>query len=145
MLRRLDQGGPQMKKLFFRSLALIAVGLGTPSAFAAERPVPAYTPPPPPAPAYTWSGCYVGASAGWGSGTSDGFVTSAGTLALGVGPGTGAVVAGGFPITNSFNLTGFIGGANSAVTGSGAHGCSASRATAPRPINRANRSGMVRP
>jgi outer membrane immunogenic protein len=27
-----------------------------------------------------------------------------------VGPGTGAVVAGGFPIANSFNLTGFIGG-----------------------------------
>ena len=99
-----------MKKLFLGSVALVALGLGTPAAFAAEMAVPAYTPPPPPPPAYTWSGCYAGASAGWGSGTSDGFSTSAGTLALGVGPGTGAVVAGGFPITNSFNLTGFIGG-----------------------------------
>src|SRR5205807_6800799 len=99
-----------MKKLFLGSVALVALGLGAPAAFAAERPVPAYAPPPPPPPAYTWSGCYIGASAGTSSGRSDGFSTSAGTLALGVGPGPGAVVAGGFPITDSFNLSGFIGG-----------------------------------
>jgi outer membrane immunogenic protein len=103
-----------MKKLCLGSVAVVALGLGTSAALAAElrRPPP---PPPPapayaPAPAYTWSGCYIGASAGTSSGRSDGFSTSAGTLALGVGPAPGAVVAGGFPITDSFDLTGFIGG-----------------------------------
>ena len=46
-----------MKKLFLGSVALVALGT---SAFAAEMAVP----PPPPAPGYTWSGCYIGASAG---------------------------------------------------------------------------------
>src|SRR5262249_27626786 len=60
--------GVQMKKLFLGSVALVALGLAAPGAFAAERAVPAYAPPPPPAPVYTWTGCYVGASAGnsWG-------------------------------------------------------------------------------
>src|SRR5215472_1928221 len=66
-----DSWGVQMKKLFLGSVALVALGLGAPAAFAAERPVPApaYAPPPP-APVYTWSGCYVGASAGYGAGRS---------------------------------------------------------------------------
>src|SRR5262244_1146901 len=59
--------GVHMRKLFLGSVALVAMGLGAPAAFAAERAVPAYAPPPPPPPAYTWTGCYVGASAGWGS------------------------------------------------------------------------------
>jgi len=96
-----------MKKLFLGSVALVALGLGAPAAFAAEKrvPAPAYTPPPPPAPVYTWSGCYVGASAGSSSGTSQHFTTAGSIL-------TGAVpqpVAGG-NITDSFNLSGFIGG-----------------------------------
>jgi outer membrane immunogenic protein len=100
-----------MKKLFLGSVALVALGLGASAAFAADRPVPAYTPPPPPpVPVYTWSGCYLGASAGTNTGRSGGFSTSAGTLALGVGPAPGALVAGGVPITDSFNLSGFIGG-----------------------------------
>jgi outer membrane immunogenic protein len=100
-----------MKKLFLGSVALVALSLGTSAGFAAEKRVPAYTPPPPPPPpVYTWSGCYVGASAGTNTGRSDGFSTSAGTLALGVGPGPGALVAGGVPITDSFNLSGLIGG-----------------------------------
>ena len=82
-----------MKKLFLGSVALVALGLGMP-AFAAERPLPAapaYTPAP--VAAYTnWSGCYVGASAGTMSGSSQHF-DSAGTA-----------------ITNSFDLSGFIGG-----------------------------------
>jgi outer membrane immunogenic protein len=81
-----------MKRLFLGSVALVALGLGAPAAFAAERPVPAYAPPPPPPPAYTWSGCYVGASAGTSNGSSQHF--------------DGAGVA----ITNSFDLSGFIGG-----------------------------------
>src|SRR5262249_60357655 len=60
-----------MKKLSLGSVALVALSLGPSAAFAAERPVPAYAPPPPPAPAYTWTGCYIGGSAGWGSGTSN--------------------------------------------------------------------------
>src|SRR5262249_11972835 len=99
--------GVQMKKLFLGSVALVALGLGATAAFAAEKrvPAPAYTPPPPPAPVYTWSGCYAGASAGSSSGTSQHFTTAGSIL-------TGAVpqpVAGG-NITDSFNLSGFIGG-----------------------------------
>jgi outer membrane immunogenic protein len=82
-----------MKKLFLGSAALVALGLGAPAAFAAERPVPAYAPPPPPPPAYTWNGCYVGASAGTSSGNSQHFRSSDGA-----------------PITESFDLSGFIGG-----------------------------------
>jgi outer membrane immunogenic protein len=82
-----------MKKLFLGSVALVALGLGAPAAFAAERPLPAYAPPPPPPPAYTWSGCYVGANAGWSSGQSQHFRNSDGA-----------------PITQSFDMTGFNGG-----------------------------------
>ena len=81
-----------MKRLFLGGVALVAVSLGTSAAFAAERPVPAYAPPPPPAPVYTWNGCYVGASAGTSSGNSQHFD------------------AAGVPITNGFDLSGFIGG-----------------------------------
>jgi len=85
-----------MKRLFLGSVALVALGLGTPAAFAAERPVPRA---PAPAPAYVapayvnWSGCYAGFLAGnkWG--------TSRHTQA-----------ATGRDITNSFDLTGFTGG-----------------------------------
>src|SRR5262245_43020364 len=79
-----------MTKLFLGSVALVALGLGT--AFAAERPVPAPAYAPPPAPVYTWNGCYVGASAGTSSGSSQHFDTA------------------GNAITNSFDLSGFIGG-----------------------------------
>jgi outer membrane immunogenic protein len=89
-----------MKKLFLGSVALVALGLGAPAAFAAERPVPAYAPPPPPPPAYTWSGCYVGASAGWDSGTSNRTAVF----------NTVVPNAAGRSITNDFDMTGFIGG-----------------------------------
>ena len=100
-----------MKKLFLGSVALVALSLGTLAAFAAERPVPAYTPPPPPAPVYTWTGCYIGANAGTSGGTSTvstvaGSVVTNGPLLppspLAAPPGT--------QIADSFNLTGFIGG-----------------------------------
>src|SRR5262249_58618345 len=81
-----------MTKLFL-GVALVALGLGTPGVFAAERPVPARAYAPPPAPVYTWNGCYVGASAGTSSGSSQHFRTSDGAA-----------------ITESFDLTGFIGG-----------------------------------
>src|SRR5262249_6631017 len=92
-----------MKKLFLGSVALVALGLGASAAMAAElRPPP---PPPPPVPGYTWTGCYVGASAGSSSGTSQ-HLTTAGSIVT--GPGGGPVAGG--PITDSFNLSGFIGG-----------------------------------
>ena len=94
-----------MKKLFLGSVALVALGLGTPAAFAAERPVPAYAPPPPPPPAYTWSGCYIGASAGTSSGRSQHFTTAGSTVSPSPVP-----ITAGAPITDSFNLSGFIGG-----------------------------------
>jgi outer membrane immunogenic protein len=93
-----------MKKLFLGSVALVALGLGTPAAFAADRPVPA--PPPPPPPAYTWSGCYIGGNAGTSSGRSTHY-TTAGSIVTGT-PAT--VLPPGVNITDSFDLSGFIGG-----------------------------------
>src|SRR6516164_312991 len=101
---RPNKRGVHMKKLFLGSVALVALGLVAPAAFAAERPVP-YTPPPPPAPVYTWSGCYVGASAGSSSGKSQHFTTAGSTLFR-----TTTVVPAGANITDSFDLSGFIGG-----------------------------------
>jgi outer membrane immunogenic protein len=94
-----------MKKLFLGSVTLVALGLGT--AFAAERLVPAYTPPPPPAPVYTWSGCYVGASAGSSTGSSQHFATAGSTFNGGV---PNNVIPPGTAITDSFDVSGFIGG-----------------------------------
>jgi outer membrane immunogenic protein len=96
-----------MKRLFLGSVALGALSLGTTAAFAADRPVPAYAPPPPPV--YTWSGCYVGGSAGYGTGNSQHFATEGTTFntpALGVANRIPAGTA----ITDKFDLSGFIGG-----------------------------------
>jgi outer membrane immunogenic protein len=93
-----------MKRLFLGSVALVALSLGTSAAFAADRRVPAYTPPPPPAPVYTWSGCYAGASAG----------TSTGRVSSTYGDVNRTLFPAGVPgasATNDFNLSGFIGGA----------------------------------
>jgi outer membrane immunogenic protein len=95
--------GVQMKKLFLGSVALVASGLGAPAALAADMRVAPDAPPPPPA--YTWSGCYIGASAGTSYGSSQHF-TTAGSR---VSPSPVPIVAGA-PITDSFNLSGFIGG-----------------------------------
>src|SRR2546430_12374703 len=95
--------GVQMKRLFLGSVALVALGLGMPGAFAADRPVPAYAPPPPPPPAYTWSGCYAGASAGTSNGTSTHYTTAGSVLT----PNTALPAAAiGANITDSFNLSG---------------------------------------
>jgi outer membrane immunogenic protein len=100
-----------MKKLFLGSVALVALGFGATAAFAADRPVPAYAPPPPPPPAYTWSGCYVGGSAGWGSGTSNHTTVSNSVLTAGpLGVPTRITAPAGSDIAGDLNLTGFIGG-----------------------------------
>jgi outer membrane immunogenic protein len=100
-----------MKKLFLGSVALVALGLAAPAAFAAERAVPAYAPPPPPAPVYTWTGCYIGASAGYSGGRST--HTTTGNSLLTTQPGgipTLAPVPAGSSIAGDLNLSGFIGG-----------------------------------
>jgi outer membrane immunogenic protein len=91
------------------------LGLVAPAAFAADRrvPPPAYAPPPPPVPVYTWTGCYVGASAGSSYGTST--HSTVGNSVLTAGPfgvpaPLPAAVAAGSNIADSFNLSGFIGG-----------------------------------
>ena len=110
-----------MKKLFLGSVALVAVGLGAPAAFAAERAVPAYAPPPPPVPVYTWSGCYAGANAGYSGGrstqttvansvlTGNGLGSAPAPLGL-AGGGVIAPVPAGTSIAGDLNLSGFIGG-----------------------------------
>jgi outer membrane immunogenic protein len=103
-----------MKKLFLGSVALVALGLGAPAAFAAERPVPAYTPPPPPVPVYTWTGCYAGANAGTSTGRSTQTVVGNSLLtggALGApAPALVPATAVGTSIAGDLNLSGFIGG-----------------------------------
>jgi outer membrane immunogenic protein len=97
-----------MKRLFLGSVALVALGLGTPVALAAEMRVP--PPPPPPVPVYTWTGCYLGASAGksWGRSTHSTVANSVLTGPLGV-PAPLAAPAGS-DIAGDLNLSGFIGG-----------------------------------
>jgi outer membrane immunogenic protein len=105
--------GVQMKKLFLGSVALVALGLGAPAAFAADRGVPAYAPPPPPPPAYTWTGCYIGGSAGSSYGTSTHSTVASSVLTAapgGVPTALPTAVAAGTNIADSFNLSGFIGG-----------------------------------
>jgi outer membrane immunogenic protein len=97
-----------MKKLLLGSVALVALSFGTSAAFAADKRVPAYTPPPPPAPVYTWSGCYVGASAGTSSGRSQHIAVAGSTFNNPTFANN--VIPGGTNITDSFNVSGFIGG-----------------------------------
>jgi len=102
-----------MKKLFLGSVALVALGLGAPAAFAAERPVPApaYAPPPP-VPVYTWTGCYAGANAGTSTGRST-QTTLGNSLLTGSALGRPAELLGapaGTSIAGDLNLSGFIGG-----------------------------------
>jgi outer membrane immunogenic protein len=101
-----------MKKLFLGSVALVALGLGAPAAFAAERAVPAYAPPPPPVPVYTWSGCYAGANAGTSTGRSQHTVVG-NSILTGSALGAPPVAIGGLAgtsIAGDLNLSGFIGG-----------------------------------
>ena len=111
-----------MKKLLLGSAALVALGLGAPAAFAADRAVPAYAPPPPPVPVYTWTGCYAGANAGTSTGRSQQTTVANSILtpgALGV-PGAAPLAVAGGPviapvpvgtsIAGDLNLSGFIGG-----------------------------------
>jgi outer membrane immunogenic protein len=102
-----------MKKLFLGSVALLALGLGTPAAFAADRGVPAYAPPPPPAPVYTWTGCYIGANAGNSTGRSEHTTVGNSLLtggALGVPAPALLAAPAGTSIAGDLNLSGFIGG-----------------------------------
>ena len=87
-----------MNKLLVASTALVALGLGTPAALAAEMALPA----PVAAPVYTnWSGCHAGGLAGASWGTSN--RTSVNNPNLGPS-------ASGLSITGDFNLSGFTGG-----------------------------------
>ena len=99
-----------MKKLFLGSVALVALSLGTPAAMAAELAPP---PPAPPVPVYTWSGCYVGASAGYGAGRST-HSTVANSIITGGPLGRPApellAAPAGTSIAGDLNLSGFIGG-----------------------------------
>jgi len=98
-----------MKRLFLGSVALVALGLGASAAMAAElRPPP---PPPPPVPVYTWTGCYLGASAGYSGGRST-HSTTAGTVLTGGAllPPAQITAPAGTDIAGDLNLSGFIGG-----------------------------------
>src|SRR6201985_2333977 len=95
-----------MKRLFLGSVALVALGLGTPAAFAADmRGAPAPVAPP----AYTWSGCYIGGGGGYSTGRATQYTApGARVTALGGQPGT-VVPPPGVNITDQFNLSGFVG------------------------------------
>jgi outer membrane immunogenic protein len=97
-----------MKKL---ATAIAAIALiGTP-AFAADMAVKARPPPPPPAPVYSWTGFYIGASAGYSWSRDD--VEPSGTVASTaglIGPGIAALQIAAFPPALSTSANGFIGG-----------------------------------
>ena len=96
-----------MKKLILGSVALVALGFVAPAAFAAELPV---APPPPPVPVYTWTGCYVGASAGYASGKSNHTTVGNSVLTSTLGVPTAISAPAGSDIAGDLNLSGFIGG-----------------------------------
>ena len=69
-----------MKKIILRSItptsmkcfaAVAVVGFGASGAFAADLPMQAYKAAPVVPPVYNWTGIYVGANAGYGSGKQD--------------------------------------------------------------------------
>jgi outer membrane immunogenic protein len=93
-----------VNRLALGTAALLALGMAVP-ATAADMRVAPYAPP---APVYTWSGCYVGASAGTSYGTSTHYTTAGSTLNNPASPLN--VLPAGANITDSFNLSGFIGG-----------------------------------
>jgi outer membrane immunogenic protein len=94
-----------MKNLAIGSVALLAVGLAGPAAFAADMPA---RPLPPPIVVANWTGCYVGFSIGesWGRSRHE---AVAGTTAI--RGGVPVTLAAGTSIADSFNLSGMIGGA----------------------------------
>src|SRR5712691_7406464 len=93
-----------MKHLAIGSVALLAVGLAGPAAFAADMPLRA----PAPVIVANWTGCYVGLSAGGSWGRSQ-HTAVAGTTA--VRGGVPVALAAGTSIADSFNLSGIVGGA----------------------------------
>jgi len=97
-----------MKKFSYAGVVLVAAGLGSP-ALAADLPLKALLPPA--AAAYSWTGCYLGASAGANWGRTDGFITTPATVLpengnpIRINPGVndtgpfdlpGAIIVGGF-------------------------------------------------
>jgi outer membrane immunogenic protein len=104
-----DGGGKIVRVSKFKLLpALAASGLiGIGAATAADLPVKA--PPLAPAPAFSWSGCYIGANAGYG------WQRNRADLVVPGDPGSQAfyvptITAGALPTSISFDRSGFIGG-----------------------------------
>jgi outer membrane immunogenic protein len=93
-----------MKKLLIASVALAVASLGGP-ALAADMPLKA---PPPPVPVFTWTGCYVGLSIGTNYGRARHTETAGSFLTPGSRTPTVFV---GQDITDPFNLSGLMGGA----------------------------------
>jgi outer membrane immunogenic protein len=97
-----------MKKLFLAAVALVALNVGG-SALAADMPVKARPAPPPPV--FSWTGFYIGASAGYGWADTSAVVgasdpASAVILALG-DPGGPPLAS---LLSSSFRQKGWLGG-----------------------------------
>src|SRR5215471_5583900 len=94
-----------MRNLLIGSVALAAASLGGP-ALAADMPLKA----PPPVVVYNWTGCYLGLSIGTNTGRARHTETAASFFAPGAGGRAGVIVPG-QDITDPFNLSGLMGGA----------------------------------
>jgi outer membrane immunogenic protein len=89
--------------------SIVAVGLGSVAASAADL-APRYTKAPPPmVVAYNWSGWYVGGNAGW-VGSSSNTLTNVGTDQSNGGLGNALNVIGSIPQSFRLRTNGFIGG-----------------------------------
>jgi outer membrane immunogenic protein len=97
-----------MKKFLLGSVALAALGIGA-SANAADMVVRRVAP----APAFSWTGCYLGAQAGYEWGRDDGYNSNGSTALILGAPGAAplgvAAVAPG-QITSGFSTGGLLGG-----------------------------------
>jgi outer membrane immunogenic protein len=92
-----------MKKLLLGSVVALSVSVPAIAADMAVRPIAR------PIPLTTWTGCYLGGTVGAGWGRSEGYSSNAATTS-GAATHFTSILAG-VPLTDSFNMSGLIGGA----------------------------------
>jgi outer membrane immunogenic protein len=100
----IPERGVQMKKLLLGTVALAALAVPATAADMGIRPrAVAYVP------AFSWTGCHIGGTVGYGWGNDDGYSAST-ALTVFAGGAQSAFPIPAQPITNGFATNGFLGG-----------------------------------